>query len=378
MKKLVFLFVLSFFAASVLHAGFLSKAADAQEKAANPTATATATSTSAAIAIIHVKIIMKDGSIITGALVGSTADQVFVEKTKGKAITIKKSDIQAAFDADSGKEISFGAGAEATAVSANDNSDSEDNGEKAEKNTGRKQKAGKGGKALATDEEAMPKNYFEIFAYGSLNNSFNIGTPLQQWMGDDIQSGSPAFANVGGIMFLGIDDENTMFLGVGMSMNLPPSHSIWGSNLYYGGRDELVLNPYILSLDIPFRYAFKGIDGFSLTVEPSLLMAFLTGYYTLGTGHNLVVNGVTLYPPDTFPANMGSMGVGFGMSLGAEYYFGMFGLGAKFGFRMLQSALNYDSTAAGPWSPTDGSGNVIGIDLGGSYMTIGIMMKFGS
>lgn len=314
---------------------------------------------------------MNDGSIITGTLVGITAAQVFVENSKGKAVTIKKPDIQAAFDADSGKEISLSAGTGTAAATGTGGGSEENSGENGEEGGG----SGKQNAGAASEQEALPKSYFEVFAYGSLSASFNIGTPLQQWMGSDVQEGSPAFANIGGIMFLGLDEESTMFLGVGMSLNIPPSHSIWGSNLVFGGRDEIVLNPYILSLDIPFRYAFKD-TGFSLTLEPSLLMAFMTGYYSIGS-HTLTINGETFYPPDTFAANLGSMGIGFGMSINAEYYFGMFGIGAKYGFRILPAALNFDSSA-GTWSPTDSSGNVIGIDLSGSYMTIGVMMKFGS
>lgn len=212
--------------------------------------------------------------------------------------------------------------------------------------------------------------YFELFGSATLNNSYLIGTAMQKWMNDDIGSGSPAFYNVGFANFSSLNESNTSFLGVGFSINIPPSHSIWGSNLYYGGRNELVLNPYILSVGIPYRYAFRP-SGFSLTLDPSLLMSVLTGKYS--TNGNITIDGKNL--TGTFSTNMGSMGIGFGLGLGAEYHFGFFGLGVKYGMRFLNSAVYFNDDSVGAWSPTDSNKNNIKLNLGGSYLSVGIMLK---
>lgn len=321
-----------------------------------------------------VKIIMKDSSIVTGTLVGSDDGVIYVEKS-GKALTLKKSSVVKVFDVSTGKALDLTATAAASptatpAPAAEEAaSDSGENTATAENS----QETAKRKKFAAAQGYVEPNGFFEIFAYGTLNNSYNIGTPLQGWMGDDIQSGSPAFANFGGTVFMGLDPDQQMYLGVGMSLNVPPSHSIWGSSLGFGSDSELVLNPYTISVNMPFRYVFKD-SGFSITLDPALIITVMTGYYTASGGTYVTLNGQNMQ--GTFDANLGSMGMGFDLGLGAEYYFGMFGIGAKVGFRIEQAALNFDSPQ-GTWSPTV-NGQVIGIDLSGSYMTIGVMMKFGS
>jgi|GEM_PF-2593233 hypothetical protein len=322
-----------------------------------------------------VKIIMKDSSIVTGTLVGSDDGAIYVEKS-GKALTLKKSSVLKVFDASTGKELDIN-GAATAAPAVTPAPAAETSGSDADKNTA----AGKDQdnsthrkKFAAAPGYTEPNGFFEIFAYGTLSNSYNIGTSLQNWMQDDVQSGSPAFANIGGTAFMGLDPDQQMYLGVGMSLNIPPSHSIWGSNLGFGNDSELVLNPYTISVNIPFRYVFKD-SGFSLTLNPALIITVLTGYYTCSGNTYVTLNG---YPSmqGTFDTNMGSLGMGFDLSLGAEYYFGMFGIGAKAGFRIEQAALNFNSPYE-TWSPTL-NGQTVGIDLSGSYMTIGVMMKFGS
>jgi hypothetical protein len=318
---------------------------------------------------------MKDSTIVTGILVGSDDSSVYVEKS-GKAITLKKSSIVKVFDASSGKELDLNTTTTAAptatptpaAEASEDDADNNTGGGKDQDNPKHRKKF-----AAATGY-TQPDGFFEIFAYGTLSNSYNIGTSLQSWMQDDVQSGSPAFANIGGTAFMGLDPDQQMYLGVGMSLNIPPSHSIWGINLGFGSDSELVLNPYTISVNIPFRYVFKD-SGFSLTLNPALIITVLTGYYTCSGSTYVTLNG---YPSmqGTFDANMGSLGMGFDLSLGAEYYFGMFGIGAKAGFRIEQAALNFNSPYE-TWSPTL-NGQTVGIDLGGGYMTIGVMMKFGS
>jgi hypothetical protein len=336
----------------------------------------------------QVTVIMKSSEIVKGDMVGANDGALFLNE-KGKAREITLADIKEIFDSKTNERVNVmpasteaaDAVSAAPAVTSGPVSEVQtgpapsglkETGEAPRKFGAEIAEVPSPPRAPAQTASQEPKSYLEIFGYGSLNNSYAIGKPLQQWMGDDIQSGSPAFANFGAAILGSLDPENTLFMGVGVSMNVPPSHSIWGSNLYFGGRNELVLDPYTFSLDVPFRYAFQD-SGFSLTLTPSLLMTFLTGKYSTNGIVNIDGKPVT----GTFYTNMGSMGLGFGLSASAEYYLGMFGLGAKLGFRMLESAINFDSVV-GPWSPSDGKGNAINIDLGGSYMTIGVMLKFGN
>jgi hypothetical protein len=322
----------------------------------------------------EVRVIMKDGSILTGAFTGQTGDELFIEVEKGKAMAIKKPEIKAVFDSATGQEISMSGpdGEKAAEATVQQSAPpaffgfgrlAKHNPKKTEDVHGQK------------SETDRYRTSFELFVFASLNNSYAIGDPLQTWMQDDVKSGSPAFFNIGGTFMTALNPERTLYLGAGGSLNLPPSHSIWGSNLYYGGRDELVLNPYILSIDLPFRFALREPKGLCFTASPSLLLAFLSGYYNASSSHPLSINGgMPMY--GKFETNIGSMGMGFGMAASAEYFFRIVGISAKFGFRILNASLNFDSSQ-GPWSPMDAAQKSIGIDLGGASMAIGVLLQFG-
>lgn len=317
-----------------------------------------------------VTVILKNSKILKGDMVGAN-DRVLFLNEKGTAREIARSEIKEVFDDKTSEPVGLSAG-EAAPPGYSGGEKTDPGQEEGNPSVTTVEADGETRSSPPQGRETEPREYFEIFAYGSLDNSYAIGRPMQQWMASDIQSGSPAFANFGGNYFMGLDPENTLLLGFGVSVNMPPSHSIWGSSLYFGGRNELVLDPYTFSLDLPFRYEFSD-SGLSITLAPSLLMAILSGKYS--TTGSVNVNGSPL--TGTFYTNLGSAGIGFGASLGAEYYLGMIGFGVKCGVRILQSALNFDSPA-GPWSPADSQGNLLGIDLGGSYMAVGAMIKFGN
>lgn len=308
-----------------------------------------------------VKIIMNDSTVIKGEIVGMSADELFVEKD-GKAVTLKRKNVKNVFDAETGEQIE----APDKMVKKAEQPAAKD----ALKKGAEKMDAQRAAGSEKTAPGGRASEFTEAFVYASMSNSFAIGDPLKEWMRDDMASGSPAFFNVGGTMYMNIDEIGENYIGVGFSLYIPPSHSIWGSTLYYGGRNELVLDPNIFSLNLPFRHRFKNSD-LSVTIEAALLITILGGYYSTVDG---VLVDTTLVT-GTMETNIGSMGMGMGLSAGAEYYFGFFGLGAKLGYRFLNSGLNFDSEA-GPWSPQL-DGDAVGIDLSGVYMTVGALIKFG-
>ncbi len=53
----------------------------------------------------NVNLLMNDGSVIKGELIGKTADSVYVKDTNDQTITVQKADIKSAFDQDTGDEI---------------------------------------------------------------------------------------------------------------------------------------------------------------------------------------------------------------------------------------------------------------------------------
>lgn len=62
--------------------------------------------------------------------------------------------------------------------------------------------------------------------------------------------------------------------------------------------------------------------------------------------------------------------------LGAQYYIGNFGFGLNYGFRPEKASLSFTDASAGEWSPSYSNDKPIKLDLGGSYLTILIMIRF--
>ncbi len=93
--------------------------------------------------------------------------------------------------------------------------------------------------------------------------------------------------------------------GVGMGFLIPPSHSLWGTEVVFGGGHELVLNPSIISFYMPIKYAIGESKDLFLTFDPALLMGWVTGTYTGSTTLN--------FSP--------SPGFGFGAAVGLRALF---------------------------------------------------------
>ncbi len=70
----------------------------------------------------NVNIILNDGTVIKGGLLGKTSDSVYVESTNGQSLTVKIDDIKSAFDQDSGEVIDFtAADSQSAQPGSNDN-----------------------------------------------------------------------------------------------------------------------------------------------------------------------------------------------------------------------------------------------------------------
>jgi hypothetical protein len=65
-----------------------------------------------------VNIIMKDGSVFKGNMLGHTSDEVYLEQTNGQSITLKVSEIKSAFDAGTGDQIDLTASVSSESASS--------------------------------------------------------------------------------------------------------------------------------------------------------------------------------------------------------------------------------------------------------------------
>jgi hypothetical protein len=212
-----------------------------------------------------------------------------------------------------------------------------------------------------------PNLEFVIGVQGTLANSYNRGT-LDTWFGEitgdpdrEVDQGSPAFFALEAAMLFPVKKE-AIAGGISMSVAIPASHALWGTQLYYGGRQELVLDPMIFSVGMPIRFQLGSSQRFFATVTPAMLMGWVTGTYTSST------TGLTFTASPSF---------GFGMSAEGEVMFSrLFGATCRFGFRRLKADLAFedDSSSTGYSTPLLSTGEEVQADLGGTYFTMGIAL----
>lgn len=211
----------------------------------------------------------------------------------------------------------------------------------------------------------------ELGFYYSLANSYNRGI-LDEWFsevtGDPtrlVDQGSPAFYNASGTLFF--NASNNFAVGVGADVHISAPHALWGSQIFWGGRQEIVLNPLIIGVKMPFRIMTGGgAMSISLTATPSLLMGWVTGTYENNAS-------------GTYWEFVPSSKMGFGISGGMEIFFGKgFGVGITAGMRMLTTGLAFDDPASetGYSTPITSTGDEVTVDLGGMYVMSGLLIRF--
>lgn len=219
--------------------------------------------------------------------------------------------------------------------------------------------------------QGVKKVSLEFGFYYSMMNSYKRGV-LDEWFtevtGDPtrlVDQGSPAFFSLSGTLFF--DISSNFALGVGTDVNIASPHALWGSQIFWGGRQEIVLKPFIVGFKMPLRIKIGGAGMMmSITASPALLMGWVTGTYD---------NSATLTYWEFTPSSK----MGFGMSGGLETFLGKsFGFGVNIGFRSLTVGLSFvdPSSSTGYSSPTTSSGELVTVDLGGTYMTTGLLIRF--
>jgi len=212
-------------------------------------------------------------------------------------------------------------------------------------------------------ERPRPQLVFGL--HGTLSNSYSRGN-LDTWFGErtgdpsrEVDQGSPAFWGLEAAVFLPVK-EDAVLVGASMGFVIPASHSLWGTQLYFGGRQELVLNPAILSVALPIKLQLGNSGRLYGTLAPSMLMGWVTGSYT-SVGTDLVFTA--------------SPSFGFGLTAEAETMFSrMLGLDLRLGFRVLKADLAFEnaSSTTGYSQPLLNNGEEVQADLGGTYMTVGV------
>ncbi len=65
---------------------------------------------------MDVNILMNDGSIVKGALIGKTSEEVYIQDTNNQTFSVWVNDIKSAFDADTGDQIDLNAGSASSSI----------------------------------------------------------------------------------------------------------------------------------------------------------------------------------------------------------------------------------------------------------------------
>ncbi len=203
-------------------------------------------------------------------------------------------------------------------------------------------------------ELTLAMSLFNSYARGSLDDWF------YELTGTKVDDGSPAFYSLRAMLEL---DAGALKMAAGLGMVMAADHALWGSSLYYGGRDEIVLDPKIV--EIPLSLRLRQNAGMWLFVEPALLMGWVTG----------TLRGSSIAPVDftMAPGFGGQAALGVGFDLGKHL-----GLSATLGVRFLQVPLVFldDTSSTGYSQIVDSAGREVTVDLSGTYGTVNAYVRF--
>lgn len=215
------------------------------------------------------------------------------------------------------------------------------------------------------DTPARPQPHMQFGIYGTLYNTYNRGN-LDTWFGEltgdpsrQVDQGSPAYFSFEGSVLFPMQPDQ-LWIGASMEIAVPADHALWGTQTFFGGRQEIVLTPWMFSVGMPIRYRLGQGDRLFATVTPAMLMGWVTGTYS---------------STSTFLNFTPSPAFGFGMAVGAQATFAEhFGVDFKLGFRSLKTDLVFDDVTSGTGfsQPLLANGEGVQVDLGGTYMAIGV------
>jgi hypothetical protein len=209
--------------------------------------------------------------------------------------------------------------------------------------------------------------YLTVTGHATFRNAYKRGNLDDWWSqqlgmsGEAVDDGSPAFfAFEAGLSLPLTGDDFRM--GATFGLIKPAEHAIWGSRQVYGY--NLVLEPHIITIGMPIMFKLTDLEGLYARINPAILLGWVTGYY---------------WSPYTELDFVMSPGIGFGLANSVQYFFtDMLGVDFTLGFRMgVKAGLSIDD----PESPTGMSimnlsnGDEVRVNLGGSYMVLGIVAR---
>ena len=202
----------------------------------------------------------------------------------------------------------------------------------------------------------------------SLSNEYKRGD-LDTWFGEltsstrQVDEGSPAFF-IGRLTLLGSGSESSLGFGIAVGAAVPADRSLWGTQTFFGGRTELVVNPYIAHVALPLRVPLSEGDNVTASIAPAMFMALTTGHLNQGEQRR-----------DFSPGS----GFGLGGTLSLDVFFaGALGFSLEAGARVLEADIVWkdSSSNTGFVQPLLADGSEVRVDLGGTYAAAGLLLRF--
>jgi hypothetical protein len=211
------------------------------------------------------------------------------------------------------------------------------------------------------NDDIKSKLYFG--AGFSLVNSYNIGNVLDFWqnMNDDTRTIEQATGffifKVGSLSKL--NEKN--WLGVECQFGMTPSHSIWGTNLFYGGRNEIYYSAMFLNIALSYAGALDKNNKIFFVIEPGLDLGTMTG--------SVSINNYYYEQSLTF-------GIGGHGAVGLDFIMGKnFTTNLRCGYRFMTIDETHQDdnsdTGFSSFYVNGSSGETVKVDWSGLYMTLG-------
>ena len=131
---------------------------------------------------------------------------------------------------------------------------------------------------------------FYLGAGTSLYNTYKRGNLDEFWqmLNNDpselVDNGSSGFFVFKIGLLLNPETLAKNWLGAEVQLLMTNSHAIWGTNLFYGGRNEVYYSLTSFNIVMPYKRALDEKSNVLLVIEPGFDMGFMNGKISTTTG----------------------------------------------------------------------------------------------
>jgi len=219
--------------------------------------------------------------------------------------------------------------------------------------------------AQETNKNEIISQYY-IGAGYSFVNSYAIGNLLDFWQNRPNNDPNEEIEQATGIFSFRMGMQNCIsqkhWVGTELQIVITPTHALWGTNLFYGGRNEIYYRAYFANICLTYGYAIDRNSKMLIVFEPGLDIGTMTG----------TISTTTDYYEQAFSVGLGGHGA---LGLDCRCTNNM-SANIRIGYRFIKlDEMHKDESSSTGYSTfyVEGtSGETVEVDWSGSYMTIGI------